>query len=286
MLEREEYPPGVPCWVDTGQPDPEAATAFYGGLFEWEFEDRMPADMPGRYFTARLDGQDVAGIGSQQEGAPATPAWGTYIAVESADDSAAKAREAGGTLLMEPFDVLDAGRMAVLADPSGAVFCLWQAGNHHGARVVNAPGSWNWSDLHTRDIERAKAFYAELFGWVADTVDFGEGEVTMLRRPGYGDFLERSDPDIRRRQSEYGAPAGFEDAVAWLIPMTDETHPPEMPSHWSVTFAVTDTDGMAARAAELGGTVLAAPYDVGPARVAGLADPQGAAFVVSAYKPE
>jgi uncharacterized protein len=181
--------------------------------------------------------------------------------------------------------VLDAGRMAVLADPVGAVFCLWQAGTHRGAQVVNAPNTWNWSDLHTRDAERAEAFYGELFGWVADTLDLGEVQLTMLRLPGYGDFLEQIEPDIRRRQSEQGVPAGFEDAIAWLVPMTDDAYPPEMPSHWSVTFAVDDTDGVAAKAAELGGTVLAAPFDAGPARMAGLSDPQGAAFAVSTYKP-
>jgi uncharacterized protein len=285
VLERKEYPPGVPCWVDTGQPDPVAATAFYGGLFGWEFEDRMPADAPGSYFMGRLDGHDVAGIGSQQEGAPPVPAWGTYIAVESADDSAEKARQAGGNVLTEPFDVLDAGRMAVLADPLDAVFCIWQAGAHHGAQVVNAPGTWNWSDLHTRDPERAKDFYGDLFGWVADSVDAGEDAWTMLRLPGYGDFLERSDPDIRRRQSEFGAPPGFEDIVASLVPMTGDRYPPGAPSHWSVTFAVDNADRVAAKAAELGGTVLAAPFEAGPTRMAGLADPQGAAFAVSAFNP-
>jgi uncharacterized protein len=285
VLERDGYPPGVPCWVDTGQPDPEAATQFYGGLFGWEFEDTMPADMPGHYLVARLDGRDVAAVGSQQEGAPPTPAWGTYIAVESADDSVARARDAGGRVLTEPFDVLDAGRMAVLADPVGAVFCLWQAGTHRGAQVVNAPNTWNWSDVHTRDAERAKAFYGDLFGWVADTIDMGEVRLTMLRLPGYGDFLEQIEPDIRRRQAEQGVPAGFEDAIAWLVPMTDDAYPPEVPSHWSVTFAVNDADWVAAKAAELGGTVLAAPFNAGPARMAGLADPQGAAFAVSAYKP-
>jgi predicted enzyme related to lactoylglutathione lyase len=241
--------------------------------------------MPGSYFTARLEGRDVAGIGSQQEGAPPTPAWGTYIAVESADDSAEKARQAGGSVLTEPFDVLDAGRMAVLADPTGAVFCLWQAGAHRGAQVVNAPGTWNWSNLHTRDAELAKAFYNELFGWVADSVDLGEGEFMMLRLPGYGDFLAQRDPDLRRRQSEYQAPPGFEDAVGWLILMTGDAFPPEQPPHWNVTFSVDDTDRVAARAAGLGGTVLAEPFDAGPSRVAGIADPQGAVFVVSAIQP-
>jgi len=150
-LERDAYPPGVPCWVDTAQPDPEAAVRFYGGLFGWEFEDRMPADSPGRYFVARLQGRDVAAVGSQSEGAPPDAMWNTYIGVASADDTAVQVKAAGGTTLMDPFDVLDAGRTGVFADPAGAVFCLWQPNQHRGAQLVNEPNTWNWSDLNTRD---------------------------------------------------------------------------------------------------------------------------------------
>jgi predicted enzyme related to lactoylglutathione lyase len=132
MSERDGYEPGVPCWVDTGQPDPEAATGFYGSLFDWEFEDRMPADSPGRYFVAQLRGRDVAAVGSLPDQAPSTPMWNTYIWVESADEAAAGVKEAGGSALMEPFDVLDAGRMAVFADPTGAAFCVWQANEQKG----------------------------------------------------------------------------------------------------------------------------------------------------------
>src|SRR4029450_3560847 len=127
VLERSEYPPGVPCWIDTAEPDPEAATRFYGGLFGWEFEDQMPAGAPRSYFMARLQGRDVAAIGSPQDGAPPTPVWNTYIAVDSADETAAKVAKAGGTTLAEPFDVFDAGRMGIFSDPSGAVFSVWQA---------------------------------------------------------------------------------------------------------------------------------------------------------------
>jgi hypothetical protein len=117
VLERDAYPSGVPCWIDTAQPDPEAAVAFYRGLFGWEFVDRMPADVPGQYFLAKRRGRDVAAVGSVREGMPTTPVWSTYIAVDSADDAAAKVEEAGGTTLMEPFDFLDAGRMATFTDP-------------------------------------------------------------------------------------------------------------------------------------------------------------------------
>ena len=126
MSEQDRYIPGVPCWVDTTQPDPEAAAAFYGGLFGWEFEDVMPPGSPGKYLIARLRGGDVAGVGSQPEGAPPSAAWNTYVWVENADETAAKVRAAGGTVLAEPFDVGDAGRMAVFADPEGAAFCVWQ----------------------------------------------------------------------------------------------------------------------------------------------------------------
>src|ERR1700704_6747525 len=112
MLERDGYPQGVPCWIDTSQPDPEAAVAFYGGLFGWEIEDVMPPGSEGKYFIARIRGGDVAGIGSIAEGAPPTATWNTYIWVESADETAAKVTGAGGRVLMEPFDVMDSGRMA------------------------------------------------------------------------------------------------------------------------------------------------------------------------------
>jgi len=127
MAERDGYIPGVPCWIDTSQPDPQAAVAFYGSLFGWDLEDAMPPNAGGNYFMARLRGGDVAAISSVAEHAPPTPTWNTYVWVDSADDAAAKARAAGGTVIAEPFDVMDAGRMAVLADPEGAVFCVWQA---------------------------------------------------------------------------------------------------------------------------------------------------------------
>jgi uncharacterized protein len=191
-------------------------------------------------------------------------------------------KEAGGSVLTAPFDVGDAGRRAVLADPAGASFCLWEAGTHKGAQLVNEPGTWNWSDLKIRDLEGAKAFYGELFGWRAETVAF-EGEAfTMLLVPGYGDFLERRDPDLRRRQAAGGAPPGFEDAIAWMMPLTNDQ---DAAPHWSVTFAVDDTDAIANKAAELGGTVIVPPYDADVVRAAVLSDPHGAVFSVSRYQP-
>ncbi len=281
MRERDGYPPGVPCWVDTAQPDPEAAAAFYGGLFGWEFEDRMPADAPGRYLVAQLRGCDVAAVGSQPPGLPPAPVWNTYVWVDSADEATAAAKDAGGTALMEPFDVLDAGRMAMLADPEGASFCVWQARGSRGAQLVNEPGTWNFSGLDTRDPEGAAAFYGAVFGWEAETVDLGEGGFTFWRLAGYGDHLEERDPGLRSRLAADGAPAGFEDAVAWLAPITEE----DTPAHWSITFAVDDADAIADRAAELGGTVVVPPTDAPWVRMAVLSDPQGATFTVTRYMP-
>jgi predicted enzyme related to lactoylglutathione lyase len=285
LLERDGYPPGVPCWVDTGQPDPEAAIAFYGDLFGWEFEERTPAGAPQRYFVAQLRGRDVAGVGSQPEGAPPTPVWNTYIWVESADEAAAKTKDAGGSVLLGPFDASDAGRMGVFSDPSGAVFCVWQAKEHKGAQLVNEPGTWNFSELNTRDPEGAKAFYGAVFGWKVSPLDAQGGDFGFWRVDGYGDFLEQRDPKVRQRQADVSAPEGFEDAVAWLVPMTSEQFSDDTPPHWSITFAVDDADAIAERAAKLGGAVLVPPLDAPWVRTTVLSDPQGAVFTASKFVP-
>jgi uncharacterized protein len=285
MLERDGYPAGVPCWIDTSQPDPEAAVRFYGGLFGWEFEDRMPAGSPGHYFVARLRGRDVAAVGSQPEGMPPAPTWNMYVWVDSADQTTAKAKDAGGSVLMEPFDVGDAGRMAVLADPEGASFCVWEAKQHRGAQLVNAHATWNFNELNTRDPGGAQGFYRAVFGWEATTIVTGNGGFTMWRRPGYGDFLAQRDPGLRERQATGGAPEGFEDAVAWLVPLTNGQSPEDTPAHWSTTFAVDDADAIAEQAEKLGGTVLAPPFDAPWVRMTVLSDPQGAVFTASKYVP-
>jgi predicted enzyme related to lactoylglutathione lyase len=281
MRERDGYTAGVPCWVDTSQPDPEAAVDFYRGLFGWEFEDVMPAGSPGKYFIARLGGGDVAAVGSQPEGAPPSAMWNTYIWVDSADEVAANVEAAGGRVLTQPFDVMSSGRMAVAADPDGAAFCAWQAREHRGARIVNEPGSLNFNGLKTRDVERARAFYGSVFGW--ETLDLGGGQ-QMWRLPGYGEFLERGEPGLRERMAASGAPAGFEDVVAALEPIPAEEA--DVPASWTVTFAVADADATAARAADLGGQVLVSPVDAPWVRMSVLADPQGASFVASQFVPE
>lgn len=280
MSEREGYIPGVPCWVDTNQPDPKAALPFYGDLLGWEFEDTMPEGSGGSYFIGRIRGGDVAAVGSVPEGAPPTPTWNTYVWVESADETAAKVRSAGGSVLTEAFDVMDAGRMAVVADPEGAVFCVWQAKNHRGARVVNEHGSLNFNGLATRDPERAKAFYGAVFGWRLLTSPAG----LMWTLPGYGDHLEESNPGLRKQMADMGAPDGFIDVVVALEPLAVDDA--ATPAHWTVTFGVDDIDATAVKARELGGKVIAGPVDAPWSRTAVIGDPQGATFIASQFVPE
>jgi uncharacterized protein len=279
MPERDGYIPGVPCWVDTNQPDPEAAVAFYHGLFGWEFEDVMPPGSEGRYFVARLRGGDVAAVGSLAQGAPAGGVWNTYVWVQSADETASRVLQAGGRTLAEPFDVTDAGRMAVFADPEGAAFNVWQAKQHKGARIVNEAGSLNFNSLNTRDAGAAKKFYGSVFGWQTLTIDGAE----LWTLPGYGDHLEERDPGLRKRIAEFGTAAGFEDVVANINPIRADHQ--DVPAHWSVTFATDDADAIAARAAELGGRVLVPPFDAPWVRMTVIADPQGARFIASQFVP-
>ncbi len=202
----------------------------------------------------------MAGITSLMAEAPTGPAWNTYVAVASADEAAERARDAGGSVVMDPFDVGEAGRMAVLADREGAVICVWQAGASIGSERVNEHGSVNFNSLHTKDRESAAAFYGALFGWDADPMDpSGEGP-WMFRLPGYGDHLERDNPGSQAEVAELGAPDGFSDTVALLVPIGEDPEQGEVP-HWGVTFAVDDADAAAETAASLGATVVVPPFD-------------------------
>jgi predicted enzyme related to lactoylglutathione lyase len=281
MPERDGYIPGVPCWIDTSQPDPEAAVDFYGPLFGWEFEDVMPPGSEGKYFMARIRGKDVAAVGSIPQAAPQQATWNTYVWVESADEAAQKVKDAGGSVVMEPFDVMDSGRMAVFADPEGAFFCVWQANQGKGAELVNEHGTVNFNDLNTRDPEGAKRFYGSVFGW--ETLDL-PGGFQVWTLPGYGDYLERDNPDIRKNQEEMGATKGFEDVVASIMPIGDDQ--PDTPPHWSVTFAVDDADAIAEKTTELGGKVIVPPMDAPWVRMTVIADPQGATLTASKFVPE
>lgn len=252
------YPTGVPCWVETLQPDVQAAMDFYRPLFGWEFVGPgvIPGDPPGQYFVARLRGRDVADIGSSPEqGSPTS--WTTHIRVDNVDDAAARAGHAGGEVLAGPIDAQPAGRLAVLADPSGAVFCAWEAAAREGAQTVNEPSAWAMSTLHTTDPESAVSFYRAVFGWHPEQF----GPVTLWRLQGYVGG-EPKQPVPR-------------DVVGVMAP-NGASRP-----HWSVDFWIDDADATAGRATELGGKVVVPPHDSPGFRSAVIADPQGAVFSVS-----
>jgi hypothetical protein len=278
MAERDGYIPGVPCWIDVSEPDADAAADFYGGLFGWELQDQMPPGSDAKYLMARIRSGEVAAISSAAEGDAGPPAWNTYVWVESADETAAKVRAAGGAVLMDPFDVFDAGRMAICTDTEGAAFSLWQGKRHRGARVVNEAGAVNFNNLNTRDLDGAAVFYGAVFGW--QVFDLPGGKAWTL--PGYGDYLEELTPGLLARATEFGLP-GFVDVVAainFIAP--DET---DTKAHWSVTFGTDNADATAERAAALGGEVVVPPFDTSFVRMTVIRDPQGASFTASQFVP-
>src|SRR3954452_37068 len=232
MSERDGFQPGVPCWIDTWQPDADAAVAFYTRLFGWEAEDTMPAEIPGKHYMCRLRGRDVAAIASRPESGPPATAWGTYVQVASAEDAAKHALDAGGSVLMDPFEALDGGRIAVLADPAGAAIGVWQPGGHRGAALVNEPGAWSMSALTTPDTESATAFYGSVFGWETEAF----GPFTLWRLPGYVGG-EPEQPVAR-------------DVVAAMAPAPG-------PARWRPDFWTVDAEAVAARAEVLGGRIIA-----------------------------
>jgi predicted enzyme related to lactoylglutathione lyase len=267
------YPQGVPSWVEARHPDPDAAAEFYGALFGWDLEERLPPSAPGSYRIATVDGRDVGAIASSDD--PAT--WITYIAVDDADATAARVVELGGTAA-EPTDAGpggSAGRGVDCIDPRGAAFALWQARERTGSQHINAPGGWVFSDLRSREPEAAFAFYERLFAWQVSGMS--EGPSAMVRLPGYGDHLAAtSDPDIRHRQ--VGAPEGFADVIGALARI------PDGPDDWHVSFSVADRDAAASRVEELGGRLLG-KWEGHWTRAAELEDPQGAAFRVTQFAP-
>ena len=278
MLKREEWLPGVPSWIDTQQPDAAAAAEFYGGLFGWEFDERYAPGQSEPYRIATLHGLEVGAIARQMgdQGGPA--AWNTYVCVADAEETAARVRDAGGTVIVDPFPVGPAGRSAVFADPAGAVFLVWQPGATKGAQLVNDPGTWNFSGLVTGDVDGAVAFYGAVFGW--ETSPSGDDGGFFWRRPGYGDHLASIQPGIRERFESMGAPEGFIDVVAWVRPAGDGAAP-----GWHVVFGVDDADATAARAQELGATVVMEPTDQPWVRSTVLRDPQGAVFTANKFVP-
>jgi len=257
MPEMTKYDPGTPSWVDLGTPDPVDASRFYSGLFGWSIEAGPPE--AGGYRMCLLDGKPVAGLGPQMN-PDMPPWWTTYITVADADETAAAIIADGGTILVEPMDVLDVGRMAVANDPAGATFSIWQPGTHAGAGIVNDANSLCWNELTTRDPQRSVEFYGAVFGWTANIL-------TTQGVPNYTEFHLGSK------------------AIAGMMPMEGDQWSPEIPNHWMVYFAVEDCDAAVARVEELGGQVLMQPIDVPPGRFAVVKDPQGAVFSVIALHP-
>ncbi len=250
MPQRSSYAEGTPSWVDLQTPDQDAAKSFYGALFGWKFDDQPMPQGP-VYSMALKDGGVVAAIAPQSPemiAAGAPPMWNTYIAVDDVDAATGRAQAAGGKVMMQPFDVMDAGRMSFVADPSGAAVGLWQAKGHIGATLVNEPGSLVWNELITSDGDAAIAFYGAVVGITPEATDMGDGSYTLLK---VGDQ------------------------------MVGGTMAPPMegiPNHWHVYFGVADIDAAVAKARELGATVLNGPFDTPVGKMAALADPQGAMF--------
>jgi predicted enzyme related to lactoylglutathione lyase len=249
MTERTSYEPGTPSWVDLATPDPDAAKRFYGELFGWEAEDAGPPEETGGYAMFKLRGKLVAGVGPLMD-PNQPPVWSTYVSADDADAVVARAKEAGAQALVEPMDVMDAGRMAVLAHPAGGIVGVWQPGRHTGAELVNEPGALTWNQLHTRDMDGAVAFYNAVFGWTRG--DFGGQPVFNLGDRGIGGVMDM--------------PPGM---------------PDEVPAFWMTVFAVQDTDAAVAKTGELGGRVLTPPSDIpNVGKFAVLQDPQGVVFAV------
>ncbi|QJU54063.1 VOC family protein [Herbiconiux sp. KACC 21604] len=267
------YPNGVSSWVDTEQPDTEAAAAFYGGQFGWEFANAMPPGAPGVYLIATLDGADVGAIASARPGA-SSGVWNTYFAVDDIDAAVAGVVSSGGTVVEEPVDVGPGGRSAAGRDPQGAGFGLWQARKRLGAQVVNVPGAWNFSNLRTNDVAGAKGYYEHLFGW--RYLDLGDTVEAMIAVDGYGRHLaDTADPEIFERQA--GAPAGFADVIGAVQSARDGEE-----SHWRVVFSVASREESLALAERLGATVERTD-DTPWSLLADIVDPQGARLTLSQY---
>lgn len=251
MGRRESYEAGTFSWTDLATTDVDAAKGLYADLFGWTYEDN-PLPGGGSYTMAKVDGLSVAGLNAvQAEGQP--PAWGAYVTVDGADAAASKAAELGGTIVAEAFDVMEAGRMAVIADPTGAIFAVWQAGDSIGAELVNGHGLLSLTQLNTTDPERATEFYSELFGWRFEAVEGTEIPYWGIYR---GDLLN----------------AG----MMRLSP--DQPAPP----HWLVYFGIDDVDAAANKVGAAGGAVLVPKTSVPGGEIVVAQDAQGAVFGVFA----
>jgi len=256
MPQIEKHAPGSFCWIELGTTDQTAAKHFYSSLFGWAAAD-MPMGPNDLYTIFKLEGRDAAAAytlrpDQRSQGVP--PHWMLYVAVENADVAAPRATQLGGTVLAPPFDVPDAGRMAVLQDPTGATFCVWQAKNNTGIGIGGVDGTLCWADLSTPDRARAADFYSGLFGW-----QIVKGE---------------EDPS-----HNYWHIMNDEQGIGGLPPATPNN--PNAPAHWMAYLLVSDCDATAAKAQQLGAAVYLAPMSIeGTGRMAVLADPQGAVFAI------
>jgi hypothetical protein len=245
--------------------DVEGAKTFYGELLGVEAE-AAPGDPEetGGYGFFTKNGKMICGFGpTQREGQP--PAWSSYISVADADETVEKVKEAGGQVHAGPFDLPnESGRMAVLQDPTGAFVCVNQQGNHPGAELVNEPGTWTWNNLMTRDVEAAKKFYGDVFGWSATHND-------------------EAPPDILMWQVEGQR---WPEGLGGLMGIADDM-PAEMPAHWQVYFIVENADEAIERATSSGAKLGFGPLDVPVGRLATLVDPQGAVVsIMESHYPE
>lgn len=272
---REEYPTGVPCYIDSGRRDARAAMDFYGGLFGWEFENTSPGGWP-PYYLASLQGHVVAGVGVQPD-QTWDPVWNTYVCVEDVDAATMAVVAAGGTTRVPTVAVGDAGRFACFEDAQGAGFCVWEPGSMSGSALVNDPGAWVANDVVTADPDGAAAFYRSVFGWETRPL----GDAQMFVRPGYGEFLARQqgNPNLAEEYDQMGAPEGFADMVAYLVPGDAAS------AGWGITFSVADADAAAARTSELGGTVLSGPTDLPWVREVRIRDSDGTQLTLSQFVP-
>ena len=248
---------GTFSWPELSTTDPAAAKKFYTSLFGWQFRD-VPMGELGNYTILTLDGNEVGALTGmmpelQKQGVP--PNWLSYVTVQNVDDSAKKAKDLGGTVAMGPFDVMDLGRMAVITDPQGATFSLWQPLKHIGVGVLDEPGSLGWTQLNAKDAAKAKPFYTGLLGWTSrdDAMPGEQGAYTTWLK---GD----------------GMAGGM-----MAMPANDPS-----PPHWLVFWAVRDVDASYARAIDLGARSFVPPTEIpgGMGRIAVLADPQGAVFAL------
>jgi predicted enzyme related to lactoylglutathione lyase len=258
MGERTSHAPGTFSWTDLSTTDPDGAKRFYAELFGWDYDDQ-PIPQGGVYSMARKEGKDVAAVFQAQEGMPT--AWTSYVTVESADSAATRANDVGGTLMAEPFDVMDVGRMSVIADPTGAALCLWEARSHIGASLVNTPGSMTWNDLATPDPAAAADFYQALFGWSVEEIP-DAGGYRVIRNGG---------------RTNGG-----------MAPLDPARMGAGTPPNWTPYFGHADVGRLVGEVGGLGGRVLAEPMQMPQGAFAVLSDPQGAVFAVwtGEYDPD